>query len=196
MKSKQQLLLEGESHIKRWCGLNKVVSPEIRTYVGSDTDFGTCAYYRDSVIHIWPKACAGISVSGRSWSYPGYCVDRTPYGVLAHELGHHVEQAHGSRGGIVAKTWREETREEPLTTYCPNDNEWFAEIFRLFITNPDLLRLVRPLTYLKLIERWSILAETRDWESVIPEEIYIQAAKNRIRKAERVSRQKQLSFSI
>ena len=37
--------------------------------------------------------------------------------------------------------------EPKLTSYCENDAEWFAEMFRLFVTNSDLLRLLRPKTW-------------------------------------------------
>jgi len=150
---------------------------------GNRPDFGVCAYYRDNTIFIWPNACALIGVAGRSWSYPGYVVDRTPYGVLAHELGHHTEGAHGTQGGIVAKAWRHETGEAPLTGYCPNDNEWFAEIFRLFVTNPELLSLLRPKMYVLLNKRWPNHAEHRLWNQVLasaPRQI--KAAQNKIAK--------------
>ena len=116
----------------------------------------------------WPAACAAIGTAGRQWSYPGHTVDRTPYGVIAHELGHHVDGAHGSapsREGYGAR-WRVETREKPLTGYCRDDNEWFAEMFRLFITNPNLLRLERPKTHALMMDQWSP-AETRAWDVVL-----------------------------
>jgi predicted lipoprotein len=46
---------------------------------------------------------------------------------------------------------RGQSGEKPITSYCPNDAEWFAEMFRVFVTNPDLLRLVRPRTHREMV---------------------------------------------
>lgn len=161
------LLFDGQLLMEQWCFLNTVRPPEIKVYVGRKTQHGVCAYYRDGVIHIWPDACAALGLYAWRWSWPGYTVDRTPYGVLAHELGHHVEQAHGARGGIVASEWRRETGDAAITSYAENDNEWFAELFRVFVTNPDLLTLLRPKMFARLIDRWPRRAEARDWRSVL-----------------------------
>ena len=42
---------------------------------------------------------------------------------------------------------RRESGERQITSYCPNDAEWFAEIMRLFITNHALLYTIRPKTW-------------------------------------------------
>ena len=119
-----------------------------------DWHVGACAYYRRDTIKICIKACAQVGYGGRAWSYPGYVVDRTPYGVMAHELGHHLDfhksDNKGSYFGDFSVKLREQTGEKPITTYCPNTAEWFAEIARLYITNPDLLRLIRPRTHREL----------------------------------------------
>ena len=177
---KRGLLFDGQVRIGNWCFLNGVVQPRVE-----ETDepkrFGHCAYYRDGVIYIAVDACAAIGRAGRQWSYPGYVVDRTPYGVLAHELGHHVDKAHGSAGGLVASAWRKETDEEPLTGYCPNDNEWFAEIFRLFVTNPELLRVLRPRTCALLRQRWPRKSVLVSWEQVLEgSSRHISAARNKV----------------
>lgn len=39
-----------------------------------------------------------------------------------------------------------------ITSYAPNAMEWFAEIFRLFVTNPDLLKLIRPKAYKAILD--------------------------------------------
>lgn len=105
-----------------------------------------------------------------SWSYPGYTVDRTPYGVIQHELGHHVDVIHSTQfrayKGNFSVNLRQETGEQPISGYCPNDGEWFAEIFRVFVTNPDLLRIIRPATYERLRDQF-IPVVTDSWESVL-----------------------------
>jgi hypothetical protein len=180
--TKTDMLAAGLAHISKWCELNGITVPVVQPMHGQ-CEFGVCAYYRNGVIRIWTLDCAGIGTAGRQWSYPGYIVDRTPYGVLAHELGHHVDKAHGARGGTLSHEWRRETgHEAPITSYCPDNNEWFAEMFRLFITNPDLLAQLRPRTSRLMLERWPNRAELRGWADVlaaVPRQI--NAATNRIR---------------
>lgn len=189
------LLLMGKAHIFNWCDLNTFPRPEVKIEEGNDPTFGTCAYYRDQVIYIWPEACAQIGMIGRQWSYPGYVVDRTPYGVLAHELGHHVDLAHGRQGGIVSHDWRRLTEEEPITTYCPDDNEWFAEIFRLFVTNPYLLASIRPRVFALLKAKWPKMAENRPWNLVLAGATrQLQAAENKIAQVIKAKPKKQGSL--
>jgi hypothetical protein len=175
MDKKQRLLSRGLQHILRWCGLNAVTAP-IVTESDEPTQFGTCAYYRvDTGIVICVAACASqsptaLGFKGRAWSYPGHTVDRTPYGVLCHELGHHVDFAEGNRPGRGGCwRWQELTGEKPISGYAENPNEWFAEMFRLFVTNPDLLRELRPKTYAQMIARWPKRAEQRLWRDVLAE---------------------------
>lgn len=164
---KYQMFDAGVAHVTRFCERNQIAAPTIEV-TKEPTQYGTCAFYRSGVIFIWPDACAFIGTSGRLWSYPGHTVDRTPYGVLAHELGHHVDGAHGSRPSREGYgfRWRTETQEKPLTGYCRDDNEWFAEIFRLYVTNPDLLRLERPKAYALLRAHWEPV-EDRTWDQVL-----------------------------
>ena len=146
--TKRNLFERGQLHIFMWCNANRVT------------------FYRSGVIYISVRACAEVGRAGRAWSWPGYTVDRTPFGVLSHELGHHVEGAHGASGGVRAPRWMEETREPAITSYAPNANEWFAEMFRVFITNPDLLRLVRPRVHALMVGEWQPI-ETRSWRDVL-----------------------------
>ena len=165
LPNRARLFEDGRSAVLRWCITNNIVPP---TVVESEepTMFGTCAYYRSGHIYIHVPACAAPVPVGRIWSYPGYTVDRTPFGVLAHELGHHVDGAHGAAGGKLAHLWVTETGEEPISGYCPNNNEWFAEMFRVFVTNPDLLRALRPHTFTLMRERWKPI-ESRTWQEVL-----------------------------
>jgi hypothetical protein len=144
-------LLSGIANATAFCAANNLVMPEVRARAREEWHVGACAYYRPVYIEICPQECAAIGREGRAWSFPGYSVDRTPFGVVAHELGHHADHSKSQRRGPYFGDYsiklRAAAREEPLTSYCPNDAEWFAEMFRLFVTNPDLLRLIRPATY-------------------------------------------------
>lgn len=153
--SKESMLERGIAVTRCFCALNGIPVPEI-TVVTGKWAFDACAYYRPHegiVINV--TKCAFVGLEGRQWSFPGYTVDRTPYGVLQHELGHHVD-VHTSvvvdrYRGDYSRDMRAWVREEPITSYCPDDGEWFAEMFRLFVTNPDLLHQIRPLTYARLL---------------------------------------------
>lgn len=166
--TKQEMFDRGVERMQLFCIVNGIVPPAV-SVTPEPTRYGTCAFYRSAVITIWPPACAHIGRAGRAWSYPGHSIDRTPYGVIAHELGHHVDGAHGSRPsreGLGPK-WRAETGEKHLTGYrADDDNEWFAEMFRLFVTNPDLLRLERPKTHALMCRTWKAV-EARQWEHVL-----------------------------
>ncbi len=182
---KRGLFFDGEVRIGNWCLLNGVERPGV-VETPDPKRFNTCAYYRDGVIYIAVDATASIGRAGRAWSYPGYVVDRTAYGVLAHELAHHVDHAHGAAGGVVSHAWRKETGEQPITTYATNDNEWFAEIFRLFVTNPDLLALLRPRMFARLSERWPKPSVTASWEQVLADSRrHLNAARNKVNDATR-----------
>lgn len=166
MSIRRDLLGRGIDCVERFCAANGLTVPRV-VETTEPVQFGVCAYYRDGHIFIWPNACALPGRQGRQWSWPGHTIDRTPFGVVAHELGHHVDRAHGARPGAHGYwRWRGEASEKPISGYCPNDNEWFAEMFRLFVTNPDLLRVVRPLTFQRMRGTWTPV-ETRPWREVL-----------------------------
>ena len=120
--------------------------PEIKRIGNQERvyNLATCGFYRPTTIHIMVEKCAARGFGGRAWSWPGYAVDRTPYGVIQHELGHHVDSIRfKAPKAIFSKLIWEESKEAPLTGYLGTDKdevtfymEWFAENFRLFVTNP------------------------------------------------------------
>jgi len=171
--SKRDLFDRGVIRITKFCEANNLIVPEVRVSTPDEWRIpGHCAYYRPTYIAICLERCAHIGTGGASWSYPGYTVDREPYGVLAHEIGHHVDVVLGNvKNGNAynsefSKNIRKASGEEKLTNYCPNDGEWFAEMMRLFITNPDLLRLTRPITFREL-SKWLKPVETRPYDEVL-----------------------------
>ena len=149
--SKSKLFEQGCELLTAFCNLNRIEIPKVVVVEPEEWMYRVCAYYRSGIIYINVKRCAQIGLGGRAWSYPGYVIDRTPYGVLQHELGHHVDVLYGKNKGKYYSEFsanlRRESLEAPLTGYCPNDAEWFAEMFRLFVTNPNLLHKLKPKTY-------------------------------------------------
>lgn len=183
---KQQLSVRGYELAERFCQLNSLPMPEVVDTPSDMWRVSSCAYYRAGTIKICLPKCASPGYVGRSWSWPGYVIDRTPYGVIAHELGHHVDMLRGSNRQAYWSDFSDKMRmtsgEPAITGYAPNTAEWFAEIFRLFLTNPDLLRRVRPLAAREL-EYLFRPAEERSWQEVLadaPERTILMARRKMI----------------
>jgi hypothetical protein len=161
-QSRMALTELGIDLIERFCRANDIDPlPPVERIKVKDWRVWACAYYRPSYIKICPELCAypAAEAAVRNWSWPGSTIDRTPYGVVAHELGHHVDmllsRCKGSYFGDFSQKLRVESGEEQITSYAPNDGEWWAEMFRLFVTNHALLYCVRPRTWELIIKRFS-----------------------------------------
>lgn len=107
---------------------------------------GVCIYPREpergTKIVVFAAACARPSVGyAMKWSFPGYVIDRTPVGVLSHEIGHHCDFVLGVPSKDMPKKGRK------VSGYEPNSMEMWAESMRLFILNPDLLSRYSPERY-------------------------------------------------
>lgn len=155
----------GCDRMKLFCERNKLKVPKAERISPEKWGVSHCAYYRQDLIRICIERCAGLApdAMSASWSWPGSTVDREPFGVLCHELGHHVDFYCGTTRGRYSSEYSEmvmtEADEEPLTGYSPNPAEWFAEMFRLFVTNHALLKLVRPRTHKVLSKRWKPVSD-------------------------------------
>jgi hypothetical protein len=77
----------------------------------------------------------------RIWSYTGNKTDKTTTGVLCHEFGHYIDDLYNN---VSKKDCLDKRFKTKITSYEPNTQEVFAETFRLFLTNPDLLRVLFP----------------------------------------------------
>lgn len=189
--TRDELFSRGKLRARRWCEANDTSMPDCIAIDGHLWRFGVCAYYRPTAIRICIDRCAPLGFAARAWSWPGYVIDRTPFGVVAHELGHHVDwhmsDERGAYFGNFSRKLRRAAGEEKLTNYCPNDAEWFAEIFRLFVTNGALLKLLRPRTYKLLTEEHQLrFVSNSDWRAELsgaPARTILQAEK----KIERVA---------
>jgi hypothetical protein len=169
--TKQEMLDAGAQLITRFCETNGLQVPEINVVPKEQWSFPRdCAYYRPTYIKICVEKTAHIGLAHRNWSYPGYRVDRTPYGVLAHEIGHHADVTRSVKRGPYYGDYSRDLKawsgESALTSYAPNPAEWFAEMFRLFVTNSQLLRLLRPKTYALLVKDFTPVV-TDDWRVVL-----------------------------
>lgn len=180
--NKLQLFELGCQRVYNFCDLNKLVRPAINEVKKEDWVVGSCAYYRPDTKSMRKWTRPGINIcldrcgrscnnlDTRNWSWPGSTTDRTVYGVLCHELGHHVDWLTGKRKGKYFSEYcqqvKDEAKEEGITSYAnENSAEWFAEAFRLFVTNPELLMLIRPRTYGILCLKFKPIKE--DWKEVL-----------------------------
>jgi hypothetical protein len=175
--NKQELCDLGVERIDAFCVLNNIPTTLVGIVDRNDWPYGVCAYYRpDTGIKICLDKCQNLCghAESRNWTWPGSTTDREPFGVLAHELGHHVDwltsEKKGAYYGDYSITLRHFSGEKQISGYCDNDHEWFAEMFRVFITNPDLLRLLRPKTYTLLIEKWKPIC-TLSWKEALGDNV-------------------------
>lgn len=163
--TRDQLARQGRAAVLAFCQANGMPPPtfagEVPAYVGS------CGLYSRGRLYVTVPACARLGYGGPAWSWPGYMVDRTPFGVYCHELGHYVDDLCSRKGTDFAQAMRKASGEAKLTNYCPNTAEWLAEMMRLFITDPDLLQAVRPRTYESLVGAGLLPSELRPWQDVL-----------------------------
>lgn len=193
---RRDLCERGVIRVEEFCSVNGIDSPSVTVVPRSGWDFGACAYYRPNddrtkrilslggkdglgarghsvQINVCLELCGSpcTDSQSRNWTWPGSVTDREPYGVVCHELGHHCDWLTGDRKGSYYSEYCEwvksESGESGLTSYAnENPAEWFAEAFRLFVTNHGLLKAVRPRTYRVLSEKW-LPVGTSDWRAVL-----------------------------
>ena len=200
--SKQQLFDRGVDLAKKFLAVNNLYIPEFLTYQqvfagdptsrsyrilrklenGPHQGYGT-GYYSHNRVFVNLKKAAWLvrKPACSSWSFPGYKVDREPCGVVAHEVGHHVDKClcDASRVGL----WRHTVSiSKPITSYEPNLSESFAETLRLFILNPDLLRRGSPQRFDFLVAGGLRPSENRDFIEVLDHIDYIRQAERWIAK--------------
>lgn len=195
---RRKLTALGVERAERFCSLNRIPMPAVNVVDRDDWRVGFCAYYRPDTEAVRKWTAAGISICPelcgypcgeavtRNWTWPGNDTDREPYGVIAHELGHHCDWLAGSKKGTYFSDYgegvMEESGEKPLTGYAAeNPAEWFAEAFRLFVTNPGLLKALRPKTYNILRRKWEPL-NSDDWRFPLGSNVPARVVKNLIKK--------------
>lgn len=144
-QDKHENLEYGKDLIFSFCDLNDIRKPKVTEFDKHSQYFG---FYQDRSRNLFvniKKCVKPVNTPGFRWSYTGYKCDLTPAGVMAHELGHYVDELlkHPSK-----KIRNLVGNESHVTSYeIGNRYEIFAEAFRLFILNPDLLKKARPKRY-------------------------------------------------
>lgn len=162
-EAKQYLMENGVNIIRDFCTLNNIKEPTIKL-----SNFRTtkkCGVY-DGRIKVDLSKCAKAS---NLYSFPNLYVNRTPQGVVTHEFGHYLQDVLKISTRTLTKQYNK-INEKPISSYAPNSSEWFAEIIKLFTTNPDLLKLGRPKTYNWLVNDLKLKPLTRgDYINVLKE---------------------------
>lgn len=117
---------------------------------------GCCGWYEfdTDVIHIIIEKCARLNPM---YSYPNFTSNRTPQGVLLHEFGHFLTSPKNKPYKYTNAFIKRKINENCITSYAPNANEWIAEMLKLYLSNPDLLKHIRPNTYNEFINYWAPL---------------------------------------
>lgn len=107
----------------------------------------TGLYHNNTIWVDLSKTRTPVATPVRSWSFTGWKSDMTPAGVLAHEFGHHVWYALLPYRKIRSALREIVQVEHAVSGYEPCVEESFAEAFRVFMLNPDLLRCGWPGRY-------------------------------------------------
>ena len=146
--TKEELWLQANSLVSEFLKLNSTIRVPKIIVDNSLPGYGVANH---KTIKVNLKKCRPATQNpGFAWSYPGYKADLTPVGVLCHEVGH---VSHFSIDldyqNYVTKIVRVE---KPVSSYEPNFMEVIAESMKLFISNPNMLKVGRPKRYKMLTE--------------------------------------------
>lgn len=195
----ERLYSRGLERMEEFCRVNDLPVPPASTVPKADWHFDVCAYYRPPPegIKICLPHCgvpAGHEMS-RRWSWPGSTVDRTPYGVVCHELGHHADwflsEEKMAYFGDYGLTLCGVSGDPSISTYGESNGwEWFAEMMRLFISNHALLMHLRPRTWEMLLDDWTPVSGD-DWVGELGEGVpdrVVTALERKIGEVERKAR--------
>ena len=169
--SRQKLFDEAVKRVPEMCKAFNVPLPRIYDHVPAQWQERHHRYassvhglYTNNKIYVQVSTATTPAKSRcRNWSYPGYKVDRTASGIVAHELGHHCQFAKRLNNSDWARIVRQT---QPVTGYEPNNDESWAESFRIFVWNPQLLKLARPIRYEFISHYFKPLHNLR-WQEVL-----------------------------
>ena len=76
-----------------------------------------------------------------------YVNDEWP-GAVVHEMGHYVNDTLSMFSSREENRMLYETEAGKISSYArENDREYFAEVFRLYVTEPQILKLISPSSY-------------------------------------------------
>ena len=161
--NKKQAFEDAQTLVREFLDLNSLSHPvsmsDVDIFLNSTPSnmrgYGLYDFKTTRLIVNVKKSRTPVKTPGFSWSYTGYKADLTIPGILCHEIGHHTHNMRERDLGVqpikeLLKSIR--ANEKAVSSYEPNVYETFAEMTKLFVLNPNLLKLGRPL-------RWSFLTQ-------------------------------------
>ena len=194
---KTALYLQGIKLALAFCKVNQLPAPEFMTYVelmdskkeshsirfarkvmpdarlvGAHTGLYHQSEDGDGIIfvNVGVTALPTRTPGHRRWSWPCWKTDRTAVGVVAHEMGHHVDEVllAGRLNPSRCGEWLHALKGRKVTSYEPVPSEALAETMRLFILNPELLQLGLPQRYRFIRDVLKLKpSERRGWTTVL-----------------------------
>lgn len=177
--------------IQKFCKKNRIKMPKVCIAdVTSKRHKRWCGYYAwgEDTITVIPKACIPpAKTPGWTWHYPRYFTDLSVYGVICHEFGHYLHFKKLHKYDKVDQP--DFDSEKPLSNCEYNYIEAIAEMIKLFIVNPDLLRRANPERYRFMTEICKLKPiTTQNWKNRLGKNIhprYVAQCKKRIEATER-----------
>lgn len=179
--TKDELAEKSVKHIQDFLQKNGLPVPEfvMHEYPDAKNKFQKTGHYSRKEGKVYLNAANTrnpvMKPGGMQWSYPGYKVDKTPLGVLAHEIGHHID--HTKQFDTDSFPYKG----EKVTGYEPTVHEAIAESLRLFMFNPDLLHTIAPKRYQYFIDNGLKPTVKQSWKDVLhgaPQAYFDQIDKN------------------
>ena len=179
--TKDELAERSVKHIQNFLQMNNLPVPEfvMSEYPDAKNKFQKTGHYSRKEGKVYLNAANTrnpvMKPGGMQWSYPGYKVDKTPLGVLAHEIGHHID--HTMKFDENAFPYKG----EKVTGYEPTVHEAIAESLRLFMLNPDLLHTIAPKRYQFFLDNGLKPTVKQPWKEVLhgaPQAYFDQIDKN------------------
>lgn len=133
----------------------EVVFENVNNKPGLWRAYGWYDFQKSTVFVNVKKSRPQTITPGFAWSFTGFKSDMTAPGIFSHEIGHHIHNCLitlRDNTAFLKAIKKIKTNESPVSGYEPCSYESFAEMIRLFILNPNLLRLGRPI-------RWAFLTQ-------------------------------------
>ena len=166
--TKTELFNEGVRYVTEFCEVNNIEIPKIVVKDNKSYFPAPCGFYnpRNKTIYVCIEKCSyEVNNPGFRWSHRHYFVDREPCGVVCHEFGHYLHH-------ILTNNKLTLPREKQISSYEPNKFERFAETIKLFMLNPDLLKVYDPKRYDALVNKLHLkpIIHT-DWKTTFGENI-------------------------
>jgi len=134
---------------------SKVIYDNIDNKPGLWRQYGWYDFQTSTLFVNVKKSRPQTITPGFAWSFTGFKSDMTAPGILSHEIGHHIHNCLivlRDNTNFLKAIKKIRKNEYPVSGYEPNSYETFAEMIRLFVLNPNLLRLGRPI-------RWAFLTQ-------------------------------------